>query len=541
MSLNDAMCAKPAQSHSRRGLVLLAIFIATTLPAMTAQAQTTYVWNDSTTSWTTATAWTPNSPADWFNPARYNDALVSFGSQATIANQPNIDNNVDVRGISIDNTQAAWNISKTFGALNIGSAGLTVTGVTPETTTLSASVNLSFSQTWNIDQNMTVEATNTISGSGALTKDGYGELVLSNNANDFSGGLTINKGIVSFSSIGNGGSPSALGASPAPASNLKFADYTATLKYTGAGNSTDRLFTIENSATFLASGTGPINFTSTGSLAYSGSGPRTIYLDGKNDDLNTIAASIADGPGGPTSINKVGDGTWVLSGNASYTGDTLVTGGLLVLKGDRSAATGTVRTDYASVRIANGTVLGGNLILGHGEDTTFQANQGGTAGAQTNSPDMFGDSPGHVTILGNLEIKFGGILQFDLQGTTPGTQYDQVDVGEDLIINNASLDMQVSGFVPNTDDMFFILNHQGDNAISGQFTNAPEGSIISSGGYPFMITYFADNDTQSFTGGNDVALIAVDPLPIPEPATNILALSASLLIAARFSGRKRCR
>ena len=246
-------------------------------------------------------------------------------------------------GISIDDSGAAWNISGSI-PLNIGGDGLTVTGAGTKTTTLSASTNLSLPQTWTIGAGMTVAATNSFSGSVAFTKAGSGELALSNNANDYSGAITIAGGTLSVSSIGNGGANSALGAGGAAASNLKFAGAGATLNYTGAGDSTDRSFTIsETGATILANSAGPINFTSTNSLAYSGSGARTLTLDGANIDDNTIAAPIADGPGGPTSIKKSGDGTWILSGTATYTGGTSVTGGFLVLRGDRSAATGAVQ------------------------------------------------------------------------------------------------------------------------------------------------------------------------------------------------------
>src|SRR5450755_3591463 len=118
ISLNDAMGDRRPVRHLLRRVARLAIFIAAVVLTTTAQAQTTYVWNDSTTSWTTTTAWTPNGPANWFAGFGLNNNLVSFGSQATINNQPNIDHNILVGGISIDDSQAAWNISQSFGSFN---------------------------------------------------------------------------------------------------------------------------------------------------------------------------------------------------------------------------------------------------------------------------------------------------------------------------------------------------------------------------------------------------------------------------------------
>ena len=140
--------------------------------------------------------------------------------------------------------------------------------------------------------------------------------------------------------------------------------------------------------------------------------------------------------------------------------------------------------------------------------------------------------------MGNMVIDHGGIVQFELQGTNPGTEYDRVDVGQNLTIGSADLDLEVSGFTPLDGQSFFILDNEGSNPISGQFSNALEGATITAGGYLFTITYFADADTLSLTGGNDVALTEIGVVPIPEPATNLLALSAAALLATRISRRK---
>lgn len=372
------------------------ILLSTLVSTAIARAETSYVWNDTTTSWTTSSAWTPNGP-DWNDAQRSQDSIASFGSQATIAHQPNIDNNVVVRGISIDNSQSAWSITRTFGQLNLYDSGLTVTGAGTKTTTLSASVNAQSNQTWTIGEGMTVDATNTYVGTGNLT--------------------------------------------------------------------------------------------------------------------------------------KAGSGTLILFGDSTNTGTITATQGKLVLRGDRSAATGAVRGEGAIIQIANGTVLGG--------DTTFQARQGGTEGARTNSPHIFGDSPGHVTILGSMTVDHDAIVEFELQGATPGTQYDQVDVGGGVHlagVGNATLDLVASGFTPLEGQAFFIINNLGTGPIDGQFTNAPEGSMISSNGHFFSITYFADASTLSLSGGNDIALISVDAA-VPEPGT-LLGLMESLLVVL-FIARRR--
>jgi formylglycine-generating enzyme required for sulfatase activity len=135
----------------RQRIAFCAVVVGVLVVSTTAQAQTAYVWQDATTSWTTPAAWAPGGP-DWGQAQRSQDALASFGSRAAIAQQPNIDDNVLVRGISIDNSQAAWNISRTSGQLNLYDGGLSVTGVGTKTTTLSASVNAQSHQTWTIGE-----------------------------------------------------------------------------------------------------------------------------------------------------------------------------------------------------------------------------------------------------------------------------------------------------------------------------------------------------------------------------------------------------
>ncbi len=69
-------------------------------------------------------------------------------------------------------------------------------------------------------------------------------------------------------------------------------------------------------------------------LLFTGAGSRTLTLDGSNPGDNTIAGKIPDGPTGTViSLSKSGLGTWVLSGENTFTGATTVSNGRLVLAG----------------------------------------------------------------------------------------------------------------------------------------------------------------------------------------------------------------
>ncbi len=139
---------------------------------------------------------------------------------------------------------------------------------------------------------------------------------------------------LSIGLLANGGANSAIGSSSNAATNLILDG--GTLLYRGAATSTDRNFTITSAGGFIdASGANnaPITFTNTAPIGLSGAGPHTLVLRGTSTGDNTLSQSIVDLGTGPTTLNKLDAGTWVLKNTAnSYTGNTAIsTGGRLKL------------------------------------------------------------------------------------------------------------------------------------------------------------------------------------------------------------------
>lgn len=332
---------------------------------------------------------------------------------------------------------------------------------------------------------------------------------------------------VAFYGAGNG-----LGLSSNAATSLIING--GTLQYTGATASTDRLFSIGTSGgTLDASGTGALNFTNTGSMGFNGqTGTRTLTLTGTNSGNNTLAAAIGNN-GGATSLVKNGSGTWVLGGTSTYSGSTQVNVGTLVVNGSiggssasvaggaRLNVNGSVNTavTVSGILSGTGTVGAVNLISG----TLAPGNSIGTI----NTGNLSVDGNSHLAIELGRTVSGGGILSNDRVNT----------VGTVSLITGADLQLTLAPgeFNPIVGDVLYLVINDGGDAVTGNFTslngvvtNLNEGDQFTFNSLDYVITYQADFSGNSFTGGNDIAIMAV-----PEPAAWIMTIGAGLVLLVR--------
>ncbi len=171
-------------------------------------------------------------------------------------------------------------------------------------------------------------------GVGLLVYSGPGKLTLTNAANNFTGGVSVNNGTLSINSISNAGSPSALGQGATITLGINAANTSGTLQFTGAsGGASSRNINIIG----LSANTngGIIENTVVGqALTLSGTvsgsiGPGTaplLQLVGAGNGV--LSGVISDGTN-DLKIVKAGTGTWTFSNTNSYSGGTVLSGGVL--------------------------------------------------------------------------------------------------------------------------------------------------------------------------------------------------------------------
>ncbi len=186
----------------------------------------------------------------------------------------------------------------------------------------------------------------------------------------------------------------------------------------------------------LYSGTNVINvLTGTGRIE-AGSYGGDIQVLAVNS--GTFAGTLTEEEDTPQSLIKQSPGTLRLTGSNSYTGETKVNGGKLVIDGDNSAATGDVTVAGTATLGGSGTIGGAVFIL-----------DGGTL-----SP---GNSPGQLTLLDDLTLSGSSTLLVEFSGSGSG-MYDQLDVQGTFTAGGALSLMLIDGFTPLYGASFTIFN-----------------------------------------------------------------------------------
>lgn len=346
----------------------------------------------------------------------------------------------------------------------------------------------------------------------SLTKTGTNKQTLSNASSNYGGGTTINGGILAVSKLSNTGSASSVGSGSLTLDG-------GTLQYIGTGDSTNRVLTLgANGGTLDNAGTGALSYTPSPTVAFSGTGTRTLTLAATSTLTNTFGGVLNDSSSGTTSLKKTGAGTWALSGTSGYTGATQVNEGTLQVNGTLG---NTPTTVAAGATLAGTGVVGGALAVGSGGHVA--------PGAAVATASL---------AVGGATMTAGAAFDVDLSGTSftlNGTeQYDRLLTTGTVALGGATLNLTTLPSSLAGTDVYGILQNGSGTAISGTFAGLGEGATVATiGDYALKITYAGNvTDTSVATaGGNDVVLYAT---AVPEPTA-----AALLALALPFLARRR--
>jgi|GEM_PF-391341 len=380
------------------------------------------------------------------------------------------------------------------GAVTLNGGTLAVTGAT----TIDNAMAIGASHgTVAVSADITISGA--VSGSGTLTKTGANLLTLSG-TNTHSGATVVSAG---------------------------------TLKLSGGSALSDSAgVTVSAGATLDINGTTETIGTLSGDGNVSlGSGTLTVA-----QSTNTTFSGVVSGSGG---LNKTGTGTLTLSGANSLTGTVTVSAGTLTLAGGSAIADGaTVHVAAGATLDLNGTTetigsLTGSGIITTGAGTLTLSNPGASSfagtlsgtgpfkvaagvtlkgtGTYTTPIEVLsgatiapGNSPGIIST-GDLTLASGSTATMEIDGTTAGTQHDQIAVTGTVTINSATL-TTVFGYTSTIGNSYVLISNDGVDAVTGTFSGLAEGASFTSGTRTYAISYAGDD-------GNDVTLTDTGAAP----------------------------
>jgi autotransporter-associated beta strand protein len=424
------------------------------------------------------------------------------------------------------------------GALNVfGSAALR-----NPFPSIFAAIDLTTNTTIRVGPGSVLTVDGFISGVGPLTKTGPGVLVFSNaNANTYSGDTIITDGFFDLRKPdgvvaipGNLVLGPAAAGSPATARLFQTGGINAGATVTANANSLLDLNSMNQTLARLnlndggdaQTGAGRLTLSAggvvqVGSLSPSGSHASSsitgnIGLPANNFITFNVAPYAISPPfaiapeldvpalisvGGfesgalePAGFSKVAQGWMRLSANNTYKGEAFVSAGTLQVEGSQP---------QSSARIGAGGRLQGSGTIGH---VYFLGSLGVIAP---------GASPGILTTSNfNAGASGNGILQVELNGTTPGAGYDQVNVRGSVTLSGTTLNGSLN-FASSVNDEFILINNDGSDAVIGTFNGLSQNASLYIGGEEFTVSYTGGT-------GNDVVLKRIPTRPLPtlliEPA-----------------------
>ena len=407
---------------------------------VTSGAAANLVWNSSSSG-----AWDLISSANWFNTGTSSSDFFYQGDNVTFN---------DAVGVQT--------------AISINAS------VSPGSTTVNSSAN-----------SYTFGGSGSIGGSGGLVKSGSSTLTI-DTANTYTGGTTINGGVVAINADASLGAASGL-------------------------------VTI-NGATLEAT------VTASASRAFDLSGAAsTIQVDG--GATYTISSVVADGASAGT-LNKTGAGVLTLGGTNTYTGGTIISAGTVATAKNLGAANSSVMIGGNGMLSLTGagtitnTVTGTGAIISTG--VTISGNESGFAGTFTHSSSgastvfstsnstsanaaysmtsVQGSSQGFIALNGGLTLNLGslsGVANSLFRGSNSGTAGMTM-----LSVGNLGTNTTFAGNIANGTNVTLGVTKVGGGTLTLSGTDTYTGGTTVNGGTLSLASTSAYPTNSSLTVGS---------------------------------------
>jgi autotransporter-associated beta strand protein len=356
---------------------------------------------------------------------------------------------------------------------------------------------------------------------------------LTNNANSFTGGVSIRGATLQTAVIGTAGANSPLGTSGTVqfGSNLGGIAAVNRLSYTGTGETTNKVMLngigAENQIgvglVIEQAGSGVLELTA--DIAYDQANfNRFMRLEGSTSGTGRMSGLITDNGTGIVSLSKQGTGTWILGNTNTYSGTTTVSNGVLALGTNNALGSGAVTLAGGTLALAGYTDSVGPVTLSSGAIT-------GDAGGVLTSTAGFDVHSGSVSavLAGNVGLtkSTGGLVT--LSGSNTYTGATSVS-GGDLRVNGSiaaasSVNVAAAGTLSGTGTI------NGVTAITG--THSP-GNVVGVQTFNADLTYSGGSIVNwdliaNSTGGSGIS----DQVAVP---TGNLTFSGSTGLNLAFNG-----
>jgi autotransporter-associated beta strand protein len=227
---------------------------------------------------------------------------------------------------------------------------------------------------------------------------------------------------------------------------------------------------------------------------------------------NTLISGTIYNSTGNGNLSKQGSGALTLSGSNTYSGNTTISSGKLLVTNTTGSATGSSNVSISALLAGNGAISG---------DTTF------VSGAQV-SPGDFGAS-GKLSV-GNFTLASSVTLQVEVGGDhsgTPGLTFDQIAVtgsGKTFVVGGANLAVIPLGSVE-LNVPYRIVDATGNTVNAAtKFANLLNGVSYDDGNVKYAVTYNPSSIDVTFTA-------------VPEP-TSMAVFGAGITFGLRRRARR---